>query len=147
MGKAAGDDCFFYAYIVPFLISTVGGSIIFGVVLIALERTAPSKMQVSAETGEPMTRSEALAAIIPRRKRCCTASPTQVTPTICASLALAVSASPIMAQAPGDGRHRRAGQCRDAEHQRPGRSQIHCCPAGGTAANRCGIPVVLGQSV
>ena len=34
MGKAAGDIAF-YAYIVPFLVSTVGGSIIAGVVLIA----------------------------------------------------------------------------------------------------------------
>ena len=39
MGKAAGDIAF-YAYIVPFLVSTVGGSIIAGVVLIALEKNS-----------------------------------------------------------------------------------------------------------
>ena len=45
MGKAAGDIAF-YAYIVPFLVSTVGGSIIAGVVLIALEKnSALKKMQ------------------------------------------------------------------------------------------------------
>ena len=32
MGKAAGDIAF-YAYIVPFLVSTVGGSIIAGIIL------------------------------------------------------------------------------------------------------------------
>ena len=47
MGKAAGDIAF-YAYIVPFLVSTVGGSIIAGVVLIALEKnSALKKMQAS----------------------------------------------------------------------------------------------------
>ena len=47
MGKAAGDIAF-YAYVVPFLVSTVGGSIIAGVVLIALEKNgAPKKMQAS----------------------------------------------------------------------------------------------------
>ena len=47
MGKAAGDIAF-YAYIVPFLISTVGGSIIAGVVLIALEKNSIlKKMQAS----------------------------------------------------------------------------------------------------
>ena len=42
MGKAAGDIAF-YAYIVPFLVSTVGGSIIAGVVLIALEKNSTLK--------------------------------------------------------------------------------------------------------
>jgi energy coupling factor transporter S component ThiW len=37
MGKAAGDIAF-YAYIVPFLISTVGGSILAGVLLFALQK-------------------------------------------------------------------------------------------------------------
>lgn len=37
MGKAAGDIAF-YAYIVPFLVSTVGGSVLAGVLLFALER-------------------------------------------------------------------------------------------------------------
>lgn len=47
MGKAAGDIAF-YAYIVPFLVSTVGGSIIAGAVLIALEKnSALKKMQAS----------------------------------------------------------------------------------------------------
>ena len=47
MGQAAGDIAF-YAYIVPFLVSTVGGSIIAGVVLIALEKnSALKKMQAS----------------------------------------------------------------------------------------------------
>ena len=46
-GKAAGDIAF-YAYIVPFLVSTVGGSIIAGVVLIALEKNSTlKKMQAS----------------------------------------------------------------------------------------------------
>ena len=47
MGKAAGDIAF-YAYIVPFLVSTVGGSIVAGVVLIALEKNSTlKKMQAS----------------------------------------------------------------------------------------------------
>ena len=47
MGKAAGDIAF-YAYSVPFLVSTVGGSIIAGVVLIALEKNSTlKKMQAS----------------------------------------------------------------------------------------------------
>lgn len=47
MGKAAGDIAF-YDYIVPFLVSTVGGSIIAGVVLIALEKNSTlKKMQAS----------------------------------------------------------------------------------------------------
>ncbi|MGN0983396.1 MAG: energy coupling factor transporter S component ThiW [Gemmiger sp.] len=37
MGKAAGDIAF-YAYIVPFLVSTVGGSVLAGILLFALER-------------------------------------------------------------------------------------------------------------
>jgi energy coupling factor transporter S component ThiW len=37
MGKSAGDIAF-YAYIVPFLISTVGGSILAGVLLFALQK-------------------------------------------------------------------------------------------------------------
>ena len=47
MGKAAGDIAF-YAYIVPFLVSTVGGSIIAGVVLIAREKNSTlKKLQAS----------------------------------------------------------------------------------------------------
>lgn len=47
MGKAAGDIAF-YAYVVPFLVSTVGGSIIAGVVFIALEKNGTlKKMQAS----------------------------------------------------------------------------------------------------
>ena len=47
MGKSAGDIAF-YAYIVPFLVSTAGGAVIAGVVLAALERSgALHSMQVS----------------------------------------------------------------------------------------------------
>ena len=42
MGKAAGDIAF-YAYIVPFLVSTVGGSIIAGIILFALEKNGTLK--------------------------------------------------------------------------------------------------------
>ena len=38
MGKAAGDIAF-YAYVVPFLVSTVGGSILAGALVLALERS------------------------------------------------------------------------------------------------------------
>lgn len=37
MGKSAGDIAF-YAYVVPFLISTVGGSILAGILVAALEK-------------------------------------------------------------------------------------------------------------
>jgi len=47
MGQAAADISF-HAYIFPFLVSTVGGSIIAGVVLIALEKNSTlKKMQAS----------------------------------------------------------------------------------------------------
>ena len=47
MGKAAGEVAF-YAYIVPFLVSTVGGSLIAGVILLALEKNGALKnMQLS----------------------------------------------------------------------------------------------------
>ena len=47
MGKSAGDIAF-YAYIVPFLVSTAGGAIIAGVVLAALQRSgALHSMQTS----------------------------------------------------------------------------------------------------
>ena len=47
MGKAVGDVAF-YAYIVPFLVSTVGGSLIAGVILLALEKNGALKnMQLS----------------------------------------------------------------------------------------------------
>ena len=38
MGKSAGDVAF-YAYIVPFLISTVGGAIISAFLIAALQKT------------------------------------------------------------------------------------------------------------
>ena len=38
MGKSAGDIAF-YAYIVPFLVSTVGGAVIAGVLLFSLQRS------------------------------------------------------------------------------------------------------------
>ena len=47
MGKAAGDIAF-YAYIVPFLVSTVGGSIIAGIILFALEKNGPLKSMQNA---------------------------------------------------------------------------------------------------
>ena len=47
MGKSAGDIAF-YAYIVPFLVSTAGGAVIAGVVLAALQRSgALHSMQTS----------------------------------------------------------------------------------------------------
>lgn len=42
MGKAAGEIAF-YAYVVPFLISTVGGTVIAGVVIFALEKSKAIK--------------------------------------------------------------------------------------------------------
>ncbi|MCD8189858.1 MAG: energy coupling factor transporter S component ThiW [Clostridiales bacterium] len=49
MGKSAADIAF-YAYIVPFLVSTLGGSIIAGLVLTALERSgAMATMQTIVE--------------------------------------------------------------------------------------------------
>jgi len=42
MGKSAGDIAF-YAYIVPFLISTVGGSIIAGLLIFALDKAGELK--------------------------------------------------------------------------------------------------------
>lgn len=47
MGKAAGDIAF-YAYIVPFLVSTVGGSIIAGIILFALEKNGTLKSMQNA---------------------------------------------------------------------------------------------------
>ena len=45
MGQAAGEVAF-YAYVVPFLVSTVGGSIIAGVILYALQKNgALTRMQ------------------------------------------------------------------------------------------------------
>ena len=46
-GKAAGDIAF-YAYIVPFLVSTVGGSIIAGIILFALEKNGTLKSMQNA---------------------------------------------------------------------------------------------------
>lgn len=43
MGKAAGDIAF-YAYIIPFLVSTVGGSILSAVLVGALKKTGALKM-------------------------------------------------------------------------------------------------------
>ena len=49
MGKAAGDIAF-YAYIVPFLISTVAGAILAGILVAALGRTgALSSMRTALE--------------------------------------------------------------------------------------------------
>lgn len=47
MGKVAGDIAF-YAYVIPFLISTVGGSILAGVIVYALQKNgALSRIQAS----------------------------------------------------------------------------------------------------
>ncbi|WP_040213551.1 energy coupling factor transporter S component ThiW [Clostridium polynesiense] len=43
MGKSAGDIAF-YAYIIPFLISTVGGSILSGVLIYSLQKAGALKM-------------------------------------------------------------------------------------------------------
>ena len=43
----AGDIAF-YAYIVPFLVSTVGGSIIAGIILFALEKNSTLKSMQNA---------------------------------------------------------------------------------------------------
>ena len=49
MGKAAGDIAF-YAYVVPFLVSTVGGSILAGILVFALEKSGALKnLQASLE--------------------------------------------------------------------------------------------------
>lgn len=42
MGKAAGDIAF-YAYVVPFLISTIGGSLLAGIIVTALEKSGVLK--------------------------------------------------------------------------------------------------------
>ena len=42
MGKSAGDVAF-YAYVVPFLVSTVGGSILAGILVLALQRSGALK--------------------------------------------------------------------------------------------------------
>ena len=47
IGKAAGDIAF-YAYIVPFLVSTAGGSIIAGIILFALEKNGTLKSMQNA---------------------------------------------------------------------------------------------------
>lgn len=47
MGKSAGDTAF-YAYIIPFLVSTAGGAVIAGVLLFSLQRSgALRSMQAS----------------------------------------------------------------------------------------------------
>ena len=49
MGKSAGDIAF-YAYVVPFLVSTVGGSILAGILVFALEKSGALKhMRASLE--------------------------------------------------------------------------------------------------
>ncbi len=102
MGKAAGDIAF-YAYIVPFLVSTVGGSIIAGVVLIALEKNSTQKCRqaLPAETGDPMTRFEVLCSH-PRPQAAAALHLQPRPPPTIAPTALSVGASPIMAQAPSE---------------------------------------------
>ena len=49
MGKSAGDIAF-YTYVVPFLVSTVGGSILAGILVFTLEKSGALKnMQASLE--------------------------------------------------------------------------------------------------
>ncbi len=51
MGKAAGDIAF-YAYVVPFLISTVGGSLLAGALVLALQKNgALQRMQAALAYG------------------------------------------------------------------------------------------------
>ena len=47
MGKSA-DDIAFYAYVFPFLVSTVGGSVLAGVLVFALERSGALKSMHAA---------------------------------------------------------------------------------------------------
>lgn len=47
MGKSAGDVAF-YAYIVPFLISTAGGAVIAGILLFSLQRSGALRSMQSA---------------------------------------------------------------------------------------------------
>ena len=47
MGKSAGDVAF-YAYVVPFLVSTVGGSILAGILVLALQRSGALKAMQKA---------------------------------------------------------------------------------------------------
>ena len=43
MGKTAGDIAF-YAYVIPFLVSTAGGAIISGLILAALDKSGALKI-------------------------------------------------------------------------------------------------------
>lgn len=47
MGKAAGDIAF-YAYVVPFLVSTAGGSILAGALVLALQKSGALKAMHTA---------------------------------------------------------------------------------------------------
>ena len=47
MGKSAGDIAF-YAYVVPFLVSTVGGSILAGILVFSLEKSGALKSMRAA---------------------------------------------------------------------------------------------------
>ena len=49
MGKSAGDIAF-YAYIVPFLVSTAGGAVIAGVLLFSLQRSGALKGMQASQT-------------------------------------------------------------------------------------------------
>ena len=50
MGKPAGSIAF-YAYVVPFLVSTIGGSLIAGAVLLTLEKNNALQRMQSSITG------------------------------------------------------------------------------------------------
>ena len=47
MGKSAGDIAF-YAYVVPFLVSTVGGSILAGILVFSLQKSGALKSMRAA---------------------------------------------------------------------------------------------------
>ena len=47
MGKSAGDIAF-YAYVVPFLVSTVGGSVLAGILVFSLEKSGALKSMRAA---------------------------------------------------------------------------------------------------
>ena len=104
MGQSAGSIAF-YAYIIPFLVSTVGGSILSGVILYALRTPAPGAgpklpSRASRKGERPMfgTLLKTLRAQNPLI-HCIT---NYVTANDCANLLLACGARPIMADDPGE---------------------------------------------
>ena len=96
-----------------------------------------------AETGDPMTRFEALAAIRARKPLLHCIS-NLVTANDCANLALAVGASPIMAQAPQEMADIAVlASAVVLNTGTPDEAKFTAARLAGAAANRRGIPVVL----